>query len=63
MCGIRVAFQEDDFASTTGNGKFLLESDGIDCDTYTLDPQPQDRGYFESQFAAVHSYFDAVSYG
>ena len=63
VCGIRVAFQEDDFASTTGNGKFLLESDGIDCDTYTLDPPPHDRGYFESQLAAVHSYFDAVSYG
>ena len=63
VCGIRVAFQEDDFASTTGNGKFLLESDGIDCDTYTLDPPPHDRGYFESQLPAVHSYFDAVSYG
>ena len=63
VCGIRVAFQEDDFASTTGNGKFLLESDGIDCDTYTLDPPPHDRGFFESQLAAVHSYFDAVSYG
>ena len=63
VCGIRVAFQEDDFASTTGNGKFLLETDGIDCDTYTLDPPPHDRGYFESQLAAVHSYFDAVSYG
>ena len=63
VCAIRVAFQEDDFASTTGNGKFLLESDGIDCDTYTLDPPPHDRGYFESQLLAVHSYFDAVSYG
>ena len=63
VCGIRVAFQEDDFASTTGNGKFLLETDGIDCDTYTLDPPPHDRGYFESQLLAVHSYFDAVSYG
>jgi len=63
VCGIRVAFQEDNFASTTGNGTFLLESDGIDCDTYTLDPPPHDREYFESQLAAVHSYFDAVSYG
>ena len=63
VCAIRVAFQEDDFASTTGNGKFLLETDGIDCDTYTLDPPPHDRGYFESQLLAVHSYFDAVSYG
>jgi len=63
VCGIRVAFQEDNFASTTGNGTFLLESDGIDCDTYTLDPPPHDREYFESQLEAVHSYFDAVSYG
>ena len=63
VCVIRVAFQEDNFASTTGNGKFLLESDGIDCDNYTLDPPPHDRWYFESQLSAVHSYFDAVSYG
>ena len=65
VCGIRIAFHEDDIASTTGNGKFLLEAEpnGIDCDTYTLDPPPHDRWYFESQLAAVHSYFDAVSYG
>ncbi len=63
ICAIRVSFLEDDLNSTSGNGKFLLESEGIDCSSYTIDPPPHDREYFESQLVAVHSYFDAVSYG
>ena len=29
------SFNEDDLVSTTGSGNFLLESEGIDCDSYT----------------------------
>ena len=63
ICGIRVSFLEDDLASTTGNGQFLTESQGIDCDKYTIDGPPHDRSYFESQLAAVNAYFHSVSYG
>ena len=36
ICGIRVSFLEDDLASTTGSGQFLMESQGIECGAYTL---------------------------
>ena len=63
ICALRVSFQEDNLSSTTGNGQFLLESNGIECSEYTLDPPPHDRSYFESQLVAISSYFDSVSYG
>ena len=63
ICGIRVSFLEDDLASTTGNGKFLIESQGIDCEIYTIDGPSHDRSYFESQLAALNTYFNSVSYG
>ncbi len=63
ICGIRVSFLEDDLASTTGNGQFLIESQGIDCEIYTIDGPPHDRSYFESQLAALNTYFNSVSYG
>ena len=63
ICALRVSFQEDSLSSTTGNGQFLLESNGIECSKYTLDPPPHDRSYFESQLIAISSYFDSVSYG
>jgi len=63
VCAIRVSFAEDELSSTTGNGEFLFSNDGIDCGTYTIDPPPHNREYFESQLEAVHAYFDNVSYG
>ena len=63
ICGIRVSFLEDDLASTTGSGQFLMESQGIECGAYTIDGPPHDIDYFESQLVAVNSYFTSVSYG
>ena len=62
ICAIRVSFNKDDLVSTTGSGNFLLESEGIDCDSYTIDPAPHDKDYFESQIMALNSYFRSVSY-
>ena len=63
ICAIRISFDEDDIASTTGNGKFLLEDQGIDCKSYTIDSTPHDKSYFQSQLIALDSYFRSVSYG
>ena len=63
VCALRISFQVDNDESTTGNGQFLLESNGIDCGPYTIDPVPHDRSYFESQLKAVDGYFNDVSYG
>ena len=63
ICVLRISFIEDNDESTTGNGQFLLEATGIDCEDYTIDPTPHDRTYFESQLKAVDGYFNNVSYG
>ena len=46
VCALMVSFQEDDKESTTGNGKFLSEIEGTDCEFYHVDPPPHDRAYF-----------------
>lgn len=63
ICAIRVEFEEDADESTSGNGKFLQTSDGIECDKYTIDPTPHNRSYFNSQLSALDNYFSDVSYG
>ena len=63
ICVLRVSFLEDTTESTTGNGKFLLTDQGIDCGKYTIDPPPHDYDYFLSQIDAVNEYFQNVSYG
>ena len=63
VCALMVSFQEDDKESTTGNGKFLSEIEGTDCEFYHVDPPPHDRAYFFSQLKAVNNYFQSVSYG
>ena len=62
VCALIVSFQEDAKESTTGNGRFLNEIEGIDCGDYHLDPPPHDRSYFYSQLKSVHNYFRSVSY-
>ena len=63
LCVLRVSFLEDTTSSTTGNGRFLLTDQGIDCGQYTIDPPPHDYDYFLSQIDAVNKYFQHVSYG
>ena len=63
VCVLRISFQVDSDESTTGDGQYLLESNGIDCGPYTIDPVPHNRSYFESQLKAVDGYFNDVSYG
>jgi hypothetical protein len=63
ICALRVSFQEDETASTTGNGQFLTQNQGLECGVYTVDSAPHDKIYFESQIEAVSNYFNSVSYG
>ena len=63
ICAIRISFEEDELASTTGNGNFLYEGEGINCNSYTLDPVPHDKDYFQSHLVALDSYFSSISYG
>ena len=62
LCLIRVSFQVDDIEGTTGDGTFLLTSEGYDCGDYTIDKPPHNKSYFESQLKAVDSYYNKVSY-
>ena len=63
LCLLRVSFQEDSLPSTTGNGKFLKQGEGIDCSRHTIDNAPHNKGYFSSQIHALDSYLQSVSYG
>ncbi|MBT7944937.1 MAG: hypothetical protein HN716_02315, partial [Candidatus Marinimicrobia bacterium] len=63
VCALRVSFNSDNDESTTGNGQFLEESNGVDCETYTIDPSPHNKTYFASQLKAVDEYYKDVSYG
>jgi len=62
ICALRVEFEEDSDESTSGTGQFLLENEGIDCDSYTIDSPPHNRSYFESQLEALDAYYSDVSY-
>ena len=62
VCALMVEFKEDNKQSTTGNGKFLNTIEGIDCESYHIDPPPHDGEYFHSQLKATNSYFRSVSY-
>lgn len=62
ICALRVSFKKDTLLSTTGDGSFLKENLGIDCGSYTIDPPPHDKNYFESQLLALNNYYRSVSY-
>ena len=38
ICALRMSFPIDDDLSTSGDGGFLMSSEGIDCGTLTIDP-------------------------
>jgi len=59
ICAIRVEFQPEDNILTTGDGRFMMDTD--DVTPYTVDPPPHDRRYFLDQIIAVNNYFDAAS--
>ncbi|MDZ7288682.1 MAG: FG-GAP-like repeat-containing protein [candidate division KSB1 bacterium] len=59
ILAIRVDFQPDTIAQTTGNGRFMLSR----SDKYTIDPPPHDRAYFEAQLLALKNYYASVSAG
>ncbi|MBH30910.1 MAG: hypothetical protein CMG71_02830 [Candidatus Marinimicrobia bacterium] len=63
VLGLRVEFAVDDDASSTGNGSFLTEPEVDQCGSYTIDPPPHNKAYFEAHFQAVNHYFQSVSYG
>ncbi|MFL2983768.1 MAG: T9SS type A sorting domain-containing protein [Candidatus Neomarinimicrobiota bacterium] len=63
ICAIRISFNIDDVSSTTGNGQFLTQKEGIDCGVYTIDSPPHDKNYFQSQLVALDAYYRSVSYG
>lgn len=59
---IRVSFIEDDLDGTSGNGNYLYSAEFDTCASYTIDPAPHDKFYFESQLKALNNYFRSVSY-
>ena len=61
ICALRVSFPIDDDPSTSGNGQFLLSSEGVDCGIYSVDLPPHNRSYFLSQIKAVSAYYNSVS--
>lgn len=64
VLALRVAFEEDDNASTTGNGQFLpAEAEALNCTDFTVDRPPHDANYFSDQLLAVGNYFRQVSGG
>lgn len=62
IAALRVQFQQDDAATTTGDGQFDLSTASAGSDTL-IDPPPHNKAYFQSQILAVHNYFSRVSDG
>jgi len=59
LLAIRVAFQKDNDARSTGDGGF----DYSEWDGATFDGPPHDREYFELHMTALANYYDSMSYG
>jgi len=60
ICALRVDFQQDNSALTTGNGLFM---DSTTTDSFAVDPAPHNRLYFQDQILAAANYFKKVSGG
>ncbi len=64
VLAIRVDFQHDTLATTTGDGSFFYEiPDTVDAEDWLIDPPPHDRQYFEDQFLGARNYFQRFSHG
>ena len=61
ICAIKVSFLPDSKLSTTGNGTFLNNPEGIDCGNYSIDKPPHDNQYFYDQIESVNSYYENIS--
>ncbi len=60
VIAIRVEFQADSAATTTGDGSFDLSSPTGD---FQVDPPPHNRAYFVDQLTFLRNYFHRVSGG
>ncbi len=60
ILAIRVEFQPDQAASTTGDGTFDLRQSN---DPFQIDPPPHDRAYFQDHLLFARNYFRRVSRG
>ncbi|MGH1363574.1 MAG: T9SS type A sorting domain-containing protein [Calditrichia bacterium] len=60
ILAIRVQFQQDTDATTTGDGLFDL---GMSTDPFQIDPPPHNRAYFEDHLLFAKNYFEKVSRG
>jgi len=59
ILALRVEFQRDTSAQTTGDGGFMLAADP----KKTIDPPPHNRAYFAAQLTALANYYKNVSRG
>ena len=59
ILALRVSFQPDTIAETTGNGQFQLTR----SDSIYIDPPPHNRTYFQAQLASLAHYYRTVSGG
>ncbi len=60
ILAIRVAFQQDDDPTTTGDGTFDLS---VPEDRTMIDPPPHNRSYFQDHLLFVRNYFRRISHG
>lgn len=60
VLAIRVEFQEDNAATTTGNGLFDLS---VESDPFQIDPPPHNRTYFRDHLLFLKNYFLKASHG
>ncbi|GAB4330807.1 MAG: hypothetical protein Kow0037_06900 [Calditrichia bacterium] len=60
VLAIRVSFQTDNAATTTGDGSFNL---GSDTARYAIDPPPHNRSYFMDHLTFLSNYYRKISRG
>lgn len=60
VLALRVEFQPDNSAATTGDGTFDL---GTSSNPFQIDPPPHNRGYFQDHLRFLRNYFLKVSRG
>lgn len=60
VLAIRVEFQPDNAATTTGDGTFDLSQSS---DPYQIDPPPHNRSYFQDHLEFARNYFSKISRG